>query len=639
MRRSIPSWRASAAALAVCLAALALGCWQSAPPPPPAPATPVAAPPELAPVEEPDDGAAEESTDPSVDAAADDEMAGSAAGSDSESVSQPDEPQASSERILLLGPRGPLIVEFQFTIDGRPHVEALEQLVDEVLELARDEADGRPTWAALCAHPRIKYGQFGNLPIDGENGEKQIVERYDVNRNGLIERSELPRFLTRNAGGSRSFSIRGTADNRSLNRRGAPTWQVIDADGDGAISAAERAAAALRLASRDTDDDEILLPADLNPRLAAMEMGMVTQRRRRGPDAARLLGPHADWGAVRLALENQYGGSRSLRPDCFPLTPELFGQLDANGDERLTRDEFPALNDVPAHVVVAVEFGRREPGDGSRESGDGGRETGDGQQEKVDVGPKMRVVRVAEGLMESGEGVVEQPGRLTLQLAGMTLTFYTNDTVAADDFEARARQALAMYDANKDGYLEPGEISEAAQAQLARFEALDADGDGKVYLGEIEAFLRQQQAGLRAQIHAKAGDQDDLLFAVLDANGDGRLDSRELEQAAERLAALDTDGDGLVTPDELPEAMVIGLARGSLENADTLFTPPPAAARPTGEAPRWFTAMDANRDGVISRREFVGTSEQFAALDADGNGLIELHEALSADSKDATDLP
>jgi EF hand len=185
-----------------------------------------------------------------------------------------------------------------------------------------------------------------------------------------------------------------------------------------------------------------------------------------------------------------------------------------------------------------------------------------------------------------------------------------------------------MLDQNKDGYLEKSEVPETLQGQLGRFEAVDADEDGKAYAHEIEAFLAQQQAGLRAQIHARATDSEDVLFAALDADHDERLDSREIEGAGARLAALDKNGDGQLTADELPEVLLIGLARGSLENADATFAPPPVIARaPDGKAPRWFTAMDANQDGVVSRREFLGTAEQFAALDRDGNGLLDAREA------------
>ena len=71
------------------------------------------------------------------------------------------------------------------------------------------------------------------------------------------------------------------------------------------------------------------------------------------------------------------------------------------------------------------------------------------------------------------------------------------------------------------------------------------------------------------------------------------------------------------------------MARGSLENANATFAPPPIITRtPDGKAPRWFNAMDANQDGAISRREFLGPEAKFAELDKDRNGLLEVGEAL-----------
>jgi hypothetical protein len=48
--------------------------------------------------------------------------------------------------------------------------------------------------------------------------------------------------------------------------------------------------------------------------------------------------------------------------------------------------------------------------------------------------------------------------------------------------------------------------------------------------------------------------------------------------------------------------------------------------------PLWFRKMDRNGDGDVSRREFLGTAEQFRKIDADGDGLISLEEAEKADA-------
>jgi Ca2+-binding EF-hand superfamily protein len=620
-------------AVVLALSVLA-GCWRSTPAPvPTAVVKPASSPIPVKPVAtDIEPSAAESVSAPGQDEVSADVVTTDVVTSDPAAQSRP----VSKERIILLAPLNPIIIDLQLSIDGEAHPAALAKLVDHVLKIADADADGRTMWKELCACKQIKFGQYGNLAIDNENSEKQIIDRYDTARDGVVGREELPRFLTRNAGASRPFSIRGTFDYRDRNRRGAPTWQVFDADDDGVISPTERQLAAALLASRDSDDDEILLPADLNPRLQTPDQEMMAERRRRGPDAARLLGSHADWGNVQLALEHEYGGGRFLREDSFPLTPQLFAQLDQNKDGRIKRDEFRGLNDVPPHVVIAAGFGKegaeirsQEPGARSQEPG---AEEAEGNDEAAKVeksgAPRLKLISIVPELAGETAATIEQPGRLTLAVGGILLTFYTNDTVASDDFSARAKQSLGMFDQNKDGYLVKEEVPETLQMQLGRFEAVDADEDGKAYPHEIEAFLAQQQAGLRAQIHAKAGDQDDALFTALDADRDQRLDSREIEGAAQRLAALDKNADGQLTPDELPEMLLIGLARGSLENADATFAPPPVIARRADDkAPRWFTAMDANSDGAISQREFLGPAARFAELDRDRNGLLELSEA------------
>jgi Ca2+-binding EF-hand superfamily protein len=565
------------------------------------------------------------------------------------------EPAYGTERIMILAPDGPVIVELRMSIDGQPHTGALDELVAEVLRLADTNGDGRPTWQEVVESKRFKYGQLGNVAIEGEYGGKQVLEMYDQNRDGTVDAAELPRFLTRNAGSARSFSVRGTADHRVSAGRESPLWQLLDSDGDGALSEEELAEAEPRLWSRDSDDDEILSAAELAAPPSVMP-GMAAPRRRRGPDAVKLLGPHADWDSVRFELERAYAGARSLKPDSLPRHPELFALLDENGDGRLVKTEFPRLDTLPPHLVLAVEFGRRreeevgatevgESEDGApedRKSEVGKSEVGESKvselvnSKSADVAPALppvrpptiRLVSVDPSLAD-GEATVDEIGvRVTVPIAGTTLTVYLNDMALGGSETARADQLLAQFDADKNGYLEASEVPENAVQQFGAFEAVDADEDGKIYTPEIREYLVGQQAAQRAQIHAKVEDREDRLFALLDANHDERLDRREVAQAADGLQALATRRPGQITAGDLPEVLMLGLARGNAQNLDALFTPPPARVQTVAaDLPRWFRSMDANADGAISRREFIGPLAKFDELDANGDGLLEAAEA------------
>ena len=93
---------------------------------------------------------------------------------------------------------------------------------------------------------------------------------------------------------------------------------MIDADDDGS-SRPRNGPATARSAARDNDDDEILLPSDLNPRLQLPDPEMMTATAagavptRRGCLVRMPIG-----AACQRSLEQQYGGGQSLRGDCLP---------------------------------------------------------------------------------------------------------------------------------------------------------------------------------------------------------------------------------------------------------------------------------------------------------------------------------
>ena len=124
-------------------------------------------------------------------------------------------------------------------------------------------------------------------------------------------------------------------------------------------------------------------------------------------------------------------------------------------------------------------------------------------------------------------------------------------------------------------------------------------------------------------------DRGDALFDALDVNGDGQLGEREIAAVPARLREQDADGDGSLAEPEAPYQMTGAFLRNEPPNAPPFSIIPPAFAAASQERglPAWFAAADLNDDGDLSRREFLGTSQHFARLDANRDGFVDRGEA------------
>lgn len=512
-----------------------------------------------------------------------------------------------AERFLVYTGGGPLVIDAVIVLDGRSHIQAMEDLVEHVLSAADENADGKATWEELLEGRRFRYGQFGNLPFNTPADKQQIRQLYDVNQNGIVDPSEVPRFATRNAGSSRPFSLRGSNLYRGRNKYEAPIRRLLDTDGNGELNTHEIERAPVALDSRDADGDGILYREDLTDQPDDIQNALMQRRRYGGPDAARLLDGEVDWNAVLYELEEIYAYGRPLSKDSMPAFPDLFDELDADGDDAIDAEELAGLAAMAPHLSLLVEF---------VVSGD----------ENV---PRSKI-RVLAGKSDLPRevAVTEGSSNVTLKLADLELEFYVNDL--ADDMANSVdsdRQFQAV-DGDKNGYLDEEEYRTAPQSAGIPFEAVDEDENGKVFPEELLSFFKNQRLAQRCQAHARAADEVDAWFAVLDANDDGRLTPREIGATPKQLTALDTDQDGTLRHDDVPDSIAVAFARGSLQQENRLFARPPAGQPAVDPSlPRWFLSMDQNGDGEISPREFLGTSVQFERLDVDSDGYIEPVEA------------
>jgi hypothetical protein len=130
--------------------------------------------------------------------------------------------------------------------------------------------------------------------------------------------------------------------------------------------------------------------------------------------------------------------------------------------------------------------------------------------------------------------------------------------------------------------------------------------------------------------------QTPTLFQLLDENNDGRLGVRELRTAWGRLVPLEP-----VLPGEKAEVVTRAAIQPAVSIRVSRFLDRVYAQRPANfivrgnpnqtavpqKGPLWFRKMDRNADGDISRLEFLGTREEFEAIDTDRDDLISLTEA------------
>ena len=125
------------------------------------------------------------------------------------------------------------------------------------------------------------------------------------------------------------------------------------------------------------------------------------------------------------------------------------------------------------------------------------------------------------------------------------------------------------------------------------------------------------------------------IWRHLDRNNDRRLSLRECKSLRAYLDLQDKNQDGELTSHELALPMRVCVTLGPLVD-QILRNPAPPVAIPTQEgenttAPPWFALMDINKDGDLSRGEFLGTRDQFQRLDQDRDGLLSVEEVKQFD--------
>jgi Ca2+-binding EF-hand superfamily protein len=182
-------------------------------------------------------------------------------------------------------------------------------------------------------------------------------------------------------------------------------------------------------------------------------------------------------------------------------------------------------------------------------------------------------------------------------------------------------------DRNGDGRITRDEWNGSAQS----FRVHDWNGDGVLSGAEVTPGARRTQPEDEDYLPNRLplDDWSERRFGQLDHNGDNRISRQEWHYDLETFQRVDRNRDGVISRAEFLDT-AFDDDRGDLfDNLDVNGNNRVEIAEWHGSRAA-FDWIDRNRDGVLSRTEMVsgdaGSDDQFRSLDINGDGSIGLNE-------------
>ena len=555
---------------------------------------------------------------------------------------------------VFLGDSRPVFVRLHVRTDGKALEEAWNDFMKYLFAYLDVDGDGVLSKAEAERAPAVDQlrstGQGGGFAAFGGGGAPAgpSMDALDADKDGKVTLAELSAWYRKNGFAPFQFQFSGAQANPAgmaagmLGGRAEPSaaavseaiFALLDTDRDGKLTKEKLAAAPTILLRLDENEDEMIVPSELVPSVeAANPFGAFMMMGGRKDESAnnKHVVPITTGGEVppRLVqmIQERYGlkkykdDEKKLTRAELGLDEATFAKLDRNSDGVLDADELAGFVNRPADLELSVRLGKKEAAKSIEASSNKGHALADKFQLKhglgyIDLG-KARV----DILTSEGSDALDRFGGL-----------------AREQYLVQFRQI----DTDNKGFINE-EQAKKNRTLRTLFKAADRNGDGKLTEKKLIAYLEHlqemQKRATAACVTLEFSDQNRGLFDLLDTDRDGRLSVREMRNAVKLLEQLDREGKGHITKADIPKMYKMTIRQGAAaggQNPQAAFFAlygggyESAAERP-GRGPLWFQKMDRNRDGDVSRKEWLWSEELFRKIDTDGDGLISVEEAEAYD--------
>jgi Ca2+-binding EF-hand superfamily protein len=499
---------------------------------------------------------------------------------------------------VLMLDRSPLHLRLRVSKGGQSLSAARRTYVEKLLRQLDTDADGKLTREEAARSPLLRQPQ----PSQG----KAFLDTLKVAP--TVSAADVSKTVTRVVGENVVYR-----QDDSATESDSLVFALLDDDGNRVLDQKEMAEAAKRLTALDKDGDACVGFNEVQPPPPPPPTEpLLVPAAAAGPPP-----PRATFSEIlrdardpllprRLVRKYDRDRDGALSAAELQWPTARLAKLDRNTDGKLSLTELGNLSAVEVDLDLAIDI---EPPDPSQ--------------------PKLAVAGTSAGPVAG----LEHSGLLHVKLDSARVTFSFRDTQPIPEAIRAALLRFNQLDGDGNGYLDMQEVQTDVRLRRGLFDMIDTDRDGRVFGEEVEQYIRLRGEPEAITCRVNVYDTGRGIFQSLDRNNDGRISLRELRTIEQSFQSLKREDAAGLARDDPPRHFHVEFVRGDYRlfgPTDQSVSQLPAFNRGVPAGPIWFQRMDRNNDGDLTWPEFLGHREDFYALDADRDGLIDPSEAEQA---------